>query len=69
MAMPDVGNCPDCGGNDGHLNIGRKLWGVCHGCKTKWFVGEGLFKSWRHEDDADWSANANRLAGYREVVL
>jgi hypothetical protein len=61
------GWCPECGGSNGHLNIGREHWYHCHRHRTKWCVGSNLFSAWRHENDAIWEANYNHLADYREV--
>ena len=30
------GGCPECGHNDGYLNIGRCQWFLCHKHRTKW---------------------------------
>jgi len=61
------GVCPKCHKNNGHLNIERTHWFVCHNCKTKWNVGSNLFSAWKHEDESIWMENAKRIADYEEV--
>ncbi len=61
------GGCPECGGTDGYMNVERVHFFVCDKHKTKWRIGENLFSSWHEETEADWQANAKRLASYREV--
>jgi len=61
------GDCPQCGRNDGYLNIGQVHVYVCHRHRTRWEVGMNLFDSWRHETEADWRRNAARIAHYRDV--
>lgn len=62
------GGCPECGGEDGFLNVGREHWFVCARHRTKWFVGGNLFSGWRDEPEEAWQENASRLSGYREVL-
>ncbi len=61
------GGCPECGETNGYLNVGRSHWFVCDAHRTKWFIGENLFSSWRDESEADWRRSAEKLAGHREV--
>lgn len=61
------GGCPECGGEDGYLNVGRGHWFLCDLHRTKWFVGSNLFSSCRYESEEVWAENAERLAGYQEV--
>lgn len=62
------GGCPVCGKNDGYLNVGRCHWFMCDEHKTKWLRGANLFSSWRHETEADWEKNHERIKGYKEVT-
>jgi len=61
------GDCPKCGRNDGYLNIGRGHWFICDKHKTKWFIGENLFSSWRQQTQETWARNSALLASYEEV--
>jgi hypothetical protein len=61
------GGCPECGGDDGYLNVNRDHWFVCDKHKTKWWAGYNLFSSWQEESEAEWLSNSYRLAEYREV--
>ena len=61
------GGCPECGKNDGHLNIYRDHYFVCHAHKKRWSPGSNLFSSWKDETEAEWSVNATLLDGYDEV--
>ena len=61
------GGCPECGKNDGHLNIYRDHYFVCHAHKKRWSPGSNLFSSWKDETEAEWSVNAALLDGYDEV--
>lgn len=61
------GGCPECGKNDGHLNIYRDHYFVCHAHKKRWSPGSNLFSSWKDETEAEWSVNAGLLDGYDEV--
>jgi len=61
------GACPECNTSDGHLNIERNHWGVCHAHKTKWFIGRDLFDEWKQETAETWDKNEQVLATYREV--
>jgi hypothetical protein len=47
------GGCPQCGGTDGIVNIGRSHWLHCSEHKVKWWVGSNLFDSWRHETEEE----------------
>lgn len=61
------GVCPECGKNDGYLNIGRDHWFYCRKHRVKWCIGSNLFSSWRRETREEWEENAKRLEGYREI--
>ena len=61
------GGCPQCGKNNGFLNIGRGHWFVCDDHKTTWLIGSNLFSCWRDETEADWQRNDYRLAEYSNV--
>ena len=61
------GGCPECGGNDGFVNIGKLHYFVCDTHKTKWWVGSNLFSCWRRQDEEIWEQNFAMLAEYREV--
>ena len=68
MAKLDYfGVCPKCFRNDGYLNIGRDHWYHCREHKLKWWIGSNMFSAWVHESESTWAANAQLLAGYREV--
>lgn len=62
------GGCPTCWRNDGHLNVGREHWFICHKHRVKWLAGENLFSTWRSEPDSQRLVNAARIVGYREVA-
>jgi len=61
------GRCPQCGGATGVMNIGKSHWVYCKVDRTKWFVGCSLIARSKHEGPAQWLANSQRLAGFREV--
>jgi hypothetical protein len=61
------GWCPECGRNDGYLNVGRTHWFVCHAHRVRWNIGSNLFSSWRFEDGSTWDRNWNLIHTYREV--
>ena len=61
------GKCPECGSNDGYLNVERDHWFVCDQHKIKWYVGSNLFSGWRDESPEDWERNRKLLATYREI--
>lgn len=61
------GGCPECGGNDGYLNIGRGHWFICHEHKTAWHIGSNLFSSWKEESEEEWKRNAELISDYKEV--
>ena len=62
-----LGCCPECGKNDGFLNVGRDHWAYCRRHKTRWLVGSNLFSGWRHEDETVWLCNRYRLEECRVV--
>ena len=45
------GTCPECGYHDGHQNVGKSHWFICHRHHTRWNVGSNLFSSWRGETE------------------
>ena len=61
------GDCPVCGQNDGHLNIGRTQVMLCATHRVKWTIGVDVFSSWQDETEADWQRNAETLREFREV--
>ena len=61
------GDCPECGGNDGHLNVGRVHWFVCHKHKTRWSPGSNLMSGWRYEHKATHDRNLGILANHTKV--
>jgi ssDNA-binding Zn-finger/Zn-ribbon topoisomerase 1 len=69
------GGCPECGGNDGYVNIGRGHWFVCKKHKTHWFIGSNLFSTWKDETpeeqrravDFMFDENNNLREGWRIV--
>lgn len=61
------GTCPICARNDGHLNVGRAQWFVCHEHQVRWCAGENLFSTCRHESEADWQRNWTHIGGYLVV--
>ena len=61
------GGCPRCGGNDGHLNLGREHWFYCERHRSKWFFGSNLFSAWRDEDAVTRHRSAALLARFVEV--
>ena len=61
------GVCPKCYGSDGNLDIGPDHWFHCRKHKLKWSIGSNLFSAWVTEDESIWAANAQFLAGYKQV--
>jgi hypothetical protein len=61
------GECPRCGGNDRYLNVGQSHWFVCHQHQIRWYGGDNVFGTWRHQTIEDWRANARLLCYYRET--
>ena len=61
------GGCPECGKQEGVLNIGRDHWAVCDTHKNKWPIGSNVFSSWRDETERVWARNERRLADYINV--
>jgi|GEM_PF-3021655 len=62
------GGCPICGGNDGHLNVGKTHWFICHEHKTRWWIGCDLIPTWKDETEDDWRRNAELLHNYESVA-
>jgi hypothetical protein len=61
------GGCPECGKNDGYLNVGRTHWFICHAHRTRWWGGENLFSCWRGQNESEWQENVERLRPYAKV--
>lgn len=61
------GGCPECGENDGFLNVEGTHVFVCHIHKTGWIVGVNLFSAWKEESEEIWEANIKLLKDYRQV--
>lgn len=61
------GVCPECGSNDGYLNVGRAHWYVCHRHRVRWLIGTNLFSSWRDQTEEEWRLNAERIGPYEDV--
>lgn len=61
------GECPYCGKSDRYLNIGTAHWFVCHRHRVKWYGGQNVFNTWRHQTIEDWRANARLLSYYVET--
>lgn len=61
------GGCPHCGRTDGYFNLHRNHFFVCHEHRVKWFVGENIFSSWRHQTPHNWERNAKSVASYADV--
>ncbi len=62
------GGCPECGRNDGFVNIGRQHWFYCAMHLTTWLAGENLFGCWRTEDEVTWQANKDFLRDFLVVA-
>jgi hypothetical protein len=58
------GCCPQCGGNDGYLNLGRTHWFYCKTHKVTWCIGDNLFSSWQEETPEDWNRNKEYLTPF-----
>jgi hypothetical protein len=61
------GVCPICHRSDGHVDVGRENWFVCHEHRVKWLVGMNLFSGWMYAPENELIAGAARIEGYREV--
>lgn len=61
------GGCPQCGKNDGYVDIGCDHWFVCNEHKTKWWEGSNLFSAWREQTEEKCQKNREMLAEYRAV--
>jgi hypothetical protein len=61
------GGCPECGGNDGYLNIRSTHICVCDAHLTCWQIGANLFSCWHEENEAIWAKNEAKLNAYRVV--
>lgn len=74
---PDVddaywGRCPECSETDPtneYVNIERAHWMTCKLHRTRWFIGSNMFSGWRHETEATWRRNWERIGGYREISM
>ncbi|MEQ8692939.1 MAG: hypothetical protein RIC89_19155 [Pseudomonadales bacterium] len=62
------GGCPECGNNDGYMNVSSNHICVCDTHKTAWRVGSNLFSDWKDESEEVWAHNAKMLESYREVT-
>lgn len=47
------GGCPQCGQDDGFINVGRSHWFFCKAHKTSWCIGSNLFSSWREQSEEE----------------
>lgn len=63
------GLCPECGSNDGYINIGREHWFYCLKHRVCWCVGSNLFSSWREqtEDEQHEAFNHLEFGTFRKV--
>ncbi len=61
------GGCPECGQDDGYMNVRQDHWCVCDEHKTKWWAGSNLFSCWREESEGIWKNNVKKLADYINV--
>lgn len=61
------GGCPECGKNNGYLNIWKEHWFYCRRHSTKWCHGVNLFGSHLTETADDWMENLEFLSGFKEV--
>jgi hypothetical protein len=61
------GGCPECGRQDGYLNVGRSHFIICDEHKVGQCIGENLFSSWKDETEGDWDRNRKLLEGYTPV--
>ena len=64
---PYFGVCPECGRNNGFLNVGRGHWMVCHAHRVRWCLGSNWFSCWREDTEEEWKENWRRIGDYREV--
>jgi hypothetical protein len=64
------GGCPECGDNDGYVDIGKSHWFLCRAHKAMWFAGANLFSSWHGETEAEQRARYDELGldDYRDVI-
>jgi hypothetical protein len=69
------GGCPECGSQDGYLNIGQSHWVFCEKHQTRWCIGSNLFSSWRDETEEEqleraqvmYDPEVNLRPGWRDV--
>lgn len=40
---------------------------ACDPCKTRWWFGENLISSWKHETEAIWAENVEKYRDYKEI--
>lgn len=64
---PYFGRCPECGGHDGFLNIGRAHWFICHAHRYRWCVGDNWFRCRSEETEADWEENFHCIKDYKVI--
>jgi hypothetical protein len=63
------GLCPECHAEPILRNVRSTHWATCsRGCGVRWTVGDNLFSSWRHEDEAVWDENTAYLRQCRDVT-
>lgn len=64
------GTCPECHETDGYISVGRGHWFYCSTHRTRWFVGENLFDSWKHETEEEQRARYDELGfdTFRDVA-
>lgn len=57
--------CPRCGNEMSYYkNVEKTHWGVCLDCNTRFTVGNGIFSSWKNEDEKIWAENEKHLAQF-----
>lgn len=56
--------CPECGGSDGYINIGKGHWFYCQRHRTKAMVGANLFSGWKDETEDEQRERYDEL-GFR----
>lgn len=64
---PYFGLCPECGGNDGYLNIGPNHWFICDEHNVAWCAGSNLFSGWQDESEEEHEFNRDKIAELRIV--
>lgn len=59
--------CPECGGDDGMINIGKSHWLVCDKHRVYWCVGYNLITIPDDETEEVQRRIYRRVEGYRSV--